>query len=78
MIDNEKKSDEICSLMKTDLEISEEEVENKLIAMGMKGMGVRDKWLYWRNREILYSIRESGLHRRLNSAAVELSDRRDL
>jgi hypothetical protein len=64
--------------MKEDLEISQEELESKLIGLGMKGMCVRDKWLYWRNREILYSIRESGLHRRLNSAATELNDRRDL
>jgi hypothetical protein len=29
-----------------------------LIEKGMKGMGLRDKWLYWRNREVLLALRE--------------------
>jgi hypothetical protein len=46
--------------------------------MGMKGLSIRDKWVYWNNREVLYSIRESNLHRRMNSGAADLYERRDL
>ncbi len=36
--------------MKDNIEISEEEIEQKLLDIGMKGLGIKDKWLYWRNR----------------------------
>lgn len=47
--------------MSEKLDIKEEEVEQKLQAMGMKGMSVRERWLYWRNREILLCLREEAL-----------------
>jgi hypothetical protein len=43
--------------MRENLDISEHEVDEKLESIGMKGMSVRDRWLYWGNREILLALR---------------------
>lgn len=47
--------------MRENLDIREEEVEKALEDMGMKGLSVRDKWLYWRNREVLLALRQEAL-----------------
>jgi hypothetical protein len=39
--------------------------------MGMKGMSVRERWLYWRNREILLSLREEALLKRISFGISE-------
>jgi len=54
--------------------VSEQEVDTKLEELGMRGMGIRDRWIYWQNREILFSIREYNLHRRINYG-VDIRDR---
>lgn len=61
LTDNDVKQDEICRLMRENLDIREEEVEKALEDMGMKGLSVRDKWLYWRNREVLLALRQEAL-----------------
>jgi hypothetical protein len=75
LTDNEKKSEQISSLMRENLDISETEVDQKLEASGMKGMGIRDKWIYWKNREILYSLKEYTLHKRLGLTILEGRER---
>ena len=42
-----------------------------LIEKGMKGMGLRDKWLYWRNREVLLSLREETTLRKFTYGFAE-------
>jgi hypothetical protein len=42
----------------------------------MKGMSLKDKWVFWRNREVLYSLREFSLHRKLKMSVVEGKERR--
>lgn len=36
--------------MKENVDITEEEVNKKLEEKGMKGLGIKDKWTYWKNR----------------------------
>lgn len=44
----------------------------------MKGLSVRDKWLYWRNREILLSLREETLLRRLSFGVGQDTEHREM
>lgn len=53
-------------------------MENELESIGMKGLGLQDKWVFWKNREILYSLREYTLHTRLNLNIIEGRERQDL
>ena len=64
--------------MKEDLDISEEALDRRIEEMGMKGLGLKDKWIYWRNREILMSLREYTLHNRLNLNIDEGKERHEL
>lgn len=72
LTDNDAKQDEICRLMRENLDIREEEVEKALEDMGMKGLSVRDKWLYWRNREVLLALRQETLQRRLTFGILDV------
>lgn len=44
----------------------------------MKGLSVRDKWLYWRNREVLLSLREETLLRRLTFGVGQDAEHREM
>lgn len=72
LTDNDAKQDEVCRLMRENLDIREEEVEKALEDMGMKGLSVRDKWLYWRNREVLLALRQETLQRRLTFGILDI------
>lgn len=72
LTDNDAKQDEICRMMRQNLDIREEEVEKALEDMGMKGLSVRDKWLYWRNREVLLALRQETLQRRLTFGILDV------
>lgn len=50
--DNEKKKDAIIELMreysqKNKIMLSEQEIEAKIVEMGLKGLNLTDKSLYW-------------------------------
>jgi hypothetical protein len=77
LTDNDAKQEEICRLMRENLDISEGEVEQALEDMGMKGLSVRDRWLYWRNREVLLTIREETLLRRLSFGILDSGEERE-
>lgn len=64
--------------MRENLDITEKEVEAALQKSGMKGMSVRDRWLYWRNREILLTLREETLLRRLSFGISEVMEEKDM
>ena len=37
----------------------------------MKGMGIKDRWIYWKNREVLMSLREYTLHKKISLTIIE-------
>lgn len=76
--DHDKKTDEINNLMKEQLDITEQQLEERLEDIGMKGLGLRDKWAYWRNREVLMSLREFSLHTKLNLNISQGKERQEL
>lgn len=53
-------------------------MDQRLSQIGMKGLGLQDKWVFWKNREILLSLREYTLHNRLNLNILQGKERIDL
>lgn len=78
LTDNDAKQDEICRMMRENLDIGEGEVEAALQEMGMKGLSVRDRWLYWRNREVLLTLRLETLHRKLTFGIIDVGEEREI
>lgn len=64
--------------MRENIEITEEQMEQKLQDIGMKGLCLEDKWLFWKNKEILLALREYTLHNRLNLNIIDSRERFEL
>jgi hypothetical protein len=78
LTDNDAKQEEICRLMRENLDIAEGDVEVALQDMGMKGLSVRDRWLYWRNREVLLTLRQETLQRKLTFGILDVGEEREI
>ena len=55
-LEADSKVDAINRLMRDHLDITEEEVEGRLLEEGRRGMSLKDKWVYWSNRYILLRV----------------------
>ncbi len=68
--DNEKKKDAIIELMRDHSQrhmkmLSEEEMEGKIIEMGLKGLNLTDKALYWELKRTWDTIQAISLGKKI-------------
>lgn len=68
--DNEKKKDAIIELMRDHSQrhmkmLSEEEMEGKIIEMGLKGLNLTDKVLYWELKRTWDTIQAISLSKKI-------------